>query len=170
MNEEDYMTRIYNLLENYYIMGRLGEYFRGETGEFDLDEAYHFTDYFDFVRNSNKMELMSNIVSAALFVARRELINLKNDETFNGLTDDELLIISACEAAKVIKHDENKHRAYNQADEWAYDSKKVEIHGTKQRAYERGYDSYMSDNNSSYYEFVDTIVNRCFEEQNTMNL
>ncbi len=169
MREEEFIAKINEILNNSDIMSGLDDYFRSSDGNFDLDQSYHNSDYWDLVRNSYNEEIYENIAKAALYVAKGEISKLREYEMYKDLSDDELLIAAACEAAEAISRDENKHLAYKQAEEWSYDSNKVDHYGSKRKAFDRGYDDYINSHFPSYYSYYDEIMGQYFDEKNMGN-
>ena len=150
------LYKMEELLEDYGINEILTNYYSGDTGEFELDEAYRYTGYSDIVRYSENPT--ADISMIALKIAYSKVPILRRYEELAKLTDDELAILSALEIAKRIQYEENKRRAYYQADEWRYDASKVAQYGTKSRAESRGYDQYMSSHATSKYQFLESIL------------
>ena len=138
------------------------EFFEGYIGGFDIDYDFYFTEYYSQVLNSyNQTE---EICKVAILIAKQYLDQLKKEIDAPNVSDDELLVYSAWHVAKRIKHEFDKRKAYNQAEEYAYSDEMVEKYGTKNRAWNKGYDRYMSDNGTSGYAFLDYIASMYSEE------
>ena len=152
MNEE----RIFELLNDYNFMDMLESYYAGDTGEFNFDYSYKCTEYQQDIRFSSNP--IYDIASVALALAKDELETLRGYEVFANFTDEELVVLSAYVIARKIQHEENKHEALVQSEEWGSDSAKIERYGTKTRAVNKGYDQYMSNYSSSGYEILTMIL------------
>lgn len=163
MNEE----RLLELLGNPDLNEILREYYSGETGEFDLDFSYKFTEYPDIVRTSESP--VTDISAIALDIANNELPNLRRYEEFAALTDEELITLSALAVARSIQHEEDKHGALVQGDEWRSDASKVTQYGTKSRAENKGYDQYMDSHVSAGYQFLTPILTLLEEQKQEQN-
>lgn len=152
MSEE----RIYELLDDFEIMDMLENYYDGLTDEFFIEDAYKSTDYEDFVRYSD--EPIYQIAKTSLYLANDEIETLRKYRVLDSLSDEELTVLSAFVIARLIVHEENKHRALLEGEEWGRSEPKVEKYGSRAVARDHGYNNFMNSNYSSGYEFLLMIL------------
>lgn len=164
MNEE----RLFELLRNPELDDLITGYYRGDTGEFDLGYTYNYTDDYQYTIRYSDNPIV-DISAIALTIANNELPNLRRYEELTTLTDEELLTLSALEIARGIQHEENKHMAFVQGDEWRSDKSKVTQYGSRAHAENKGYDQHMNDHIASKYQFLTpilTLLEKQKQEQN----
>ena len=137
-------------------LSQIDDYFEGNTGDFDINVEYYYTDYPDQINYcDNKLE---EICKVSMSIAQDHLSRIKDRIANDSIPEEELYIYSAWALSKVIKHEIDKKNAYWQADEYYYSSEMVDRYGSKSGAFEKGYNKYMEDHVSSGDSFLDCII------------
>ena len=116
------------------------------------------------IRSYNASEYISEI---SLGLAKKYFEQLKDEINVSDIDDNDLLLYSAWIVSQEILRQETNYFALYQADEYARSQEQVEKYGTKGRAYNNGYDSYVRDHTMGGDSYLERIVEIYEEELNS---
>lgn len=151
--EENLLYKLQGLNESGCLLA-VDKYCSGETGIFDIASEYYDIDQIRYSDNK-----IADICNVSMEIARNHIDEIREGAKTEGVSEKELLLYLAWKIAKQIKHQEDKHFALLQGENYADSSEKIEYYETKNRAYNKGYDQYIEDNISSGVEYLDCLIN-----------
>lgn len=147
------------------LYGRLQEAIYSGVAD-SLEDLVRYNDYFDPDAYSWYYDEFGNpaIVPLAIDMVDLYLSREDNIETFNQvienipLNDEEKRILFVWCVARNAQYMLDQKAAMWQAEEYKHSQEKVDYYGTKNRAYNRGYDDYMEGHLHSRDHLLEEVI------------